>query len=48
VDGLRQRGVLAGLDGPHNNVVKMRPPMVFDRDHADLLLQRMDETLKAV
>lgn len=48
VDGLRQRGVLAGLDGPHNNVVKMRPPMVFDLDHADLLLRRLDETLMAV
>ncbi len=45
VDGLRQRGVLVGSTGPHNNVVKVRPSMVFGREHADLLLQRLDETL---
>ena len=48
IDGLRQRGVLAGSDGPHDNVIKLRPSMVFGREHADLLLQRLDETLAAV
>ena len=48
LDGLRQSGVLVGSDGPHDNVVKLRPSMVFGREHADLLLQCLDETLAAV
>jgi len=45
VDGLRQRGALVGSTGPYNNVVNVRPSMVFGRAHADLVLQRLDETL---
>jgi len=45
VDGLRKRGVLVGSTGPHGNVIKLRPPMIFDRDHVDIVLQRLDETL---
>ena len=31
-------GVLMGTDGPHDNVIKLRPPMTFTRAHADVLL----------
>ena len=31
---LRDYGILAGTDGPYHNVVKIRPPMPFDRDNA--------------
>ena len=34
VDGLRQRGVLVGRTGPHSNVLKIRPPLVFADEHA--------------
>jgi 4-aminobutyrate aminotransferase-like enzyme len=45
---LRDNGVLLGTSGPFNNVLKIRPPLVFDRQHAELLLQRLDEALAAV
>lgn len=38
---LRQRRVLIGTDGPHDNVLKIRPPMTFDRAAADCLLQEL-------
>ncbi|NNE06275.1 MAG: aminotransferase class III-fold pyridoxal phosphate-dependent enzyme [Xanthomonadales bacterium] len=38
VNELKQRGVLVGRTGPGENIVKLRPPMVFSRDDADLLL----------
>jgi 4-aminobutyrate aminotransferase-like enzyme len=45
VNGLKQRGVLVGSTGPQGNVIKLRPPMVFKPEHADLLLEHLDETL---
>ncbi len=42
---LRDRGVLIGLTGRGGSVLKIRPPMVFRREHADLLLEALDEAL---
>ncbi len=44
---LRQRGVLVGRTGRHANVLKIRPPLVFSRDNADLLATTLDEALAA-
>ena len=35
---LRERGVLTGTDGPYHNVLKLRPPLVFSEDDAELFL----------
>lgn len=48
VNGLRQRQVLLSATGPQANVLKIRPPLVFQREHADLLVERLDEVLAAV
>jgi 4-aminobutyrate aminotransferase-like enzyme len=48
VNGLRQRQVLLSATGPHANVLKIRPPLVFQREHADLLVERLDEVLAAL
>lgn len=45
VNGLRQRQVLLSATGPHANVLKIRPPLVFEREHADLLVERLDAVL---
>jgi 4-aminobutyrate aminotransferase-like enzyme/Ser/Thr protein kinase RdoA (MazF antagonist) len=29
VNRLRELGILAGTDGPHHNVIKLRPPLIF-------------------
>ena len=44
-EALRERGILISATGPAGNVLKIRPPLVFRREHADLLLQALDETL---
>jgi 4-aminobutyrate aminotransferase-like enzyme len=36
---LKNHGVLLSITGPHNNVVKIRPPLVFSRQNADQLLE---------
>jgi 4-aminobutyrate aminotransferase-like enzyme/Ser/Thr protein kinase RdoA (MazF antagonist) len=35
VNRLREEGILAGTDGPHHNVIKLRPPLVFSKTDAD-------------
>jgi 4-aminobutyrate aminotransferase-like enzyme len=45
VNGLRDRGVLTGSIGPHDNILKLRPPMVFSRENADYFLGIVDGVL---
>ena len=47
VNALRQRRVLLSASGPGGNVLKIRPPLAFQRAHADLLLTALDEVLPA-
>jgi 4-aminobutyrate aminotransferase-like enzyme len=44
-NGMRDRGVLIGTTGRHDNVLKVRPPLVFDEEHAGLLVQALDAVL---
>ncbi|MCC2650903.1 MAG: aminotransferase class III-fold pyridoxal phosphate-dependent enzyme [Microvirga sp.] len=41
----KELGVLMGTDGPYDNVIKLRPSMIFEREHADLLLQVLDQAM---
>lgn len=45
---LRERGVLAGLNGISYNVLKIRPPMPFATADADELLATLDDSLAAL
>jgi 4-aminobutyrate aminotransferase-like enzyme len=48
VNGLRDRRVLISAAGPAANVLKIRPPLVFRREHADLFLEAMEAELTAL
>ncbi|HEY8193618.1 MAG TPA: aminotransferase class III-fold pyridoxal phosphate-dependent enzyme, partial [Hyphomicrobium sp.] len=39
VNGLRQRNILIGTAGRHGNVLKIRPPLCFGREHVDIFLE---------
>jgi 4-aminobutyrate aminotransferase-like enzyme len=43
---MRQNGVLIGTTGPNYNVLKIRPPMVFNKEHADILLGTLANALE--
>jgi 4-aminobutyrate aminotransferase-like enzyme len=45
VNGLRERRVLISGSGPAANILKIRPPLVFSRDNADLFVAALDEVL---
>ena len=42
---LRADGVLIGSEGLLGNVLKIRPPIVFQREHADIALAALDRAL---
>ncbi|WP_202918029.1 aminotransferase class III-fold pyridoxal phosphate-dependent enzyme [Mycolicibacterium sp. CBMA 295] len=48
VNMMRDRGVLLSRIGRYDNVLKMRPPLVFDTTNADLLLSVLDDALSAL
>lgn len=45
---MRQEGVLINFLGIHYNVLKIRPPMPFTRENADLLIDTLDRVLARV
>jgi 4-aminobutyrate aminotransferase-like enzyme len=45
VDALRERRVLVGTAGVHNDVLKIRPPLPFSRPDADRLVTELDAAL---
>ncbi len=47
VNALRERGVLISRIGPHDNILKIRPPMCFSKENADLLLSTLDSVLSS-
>ena len=44
-DRMKDAGILIGLSGRYGNVLKVRPPLVFGREHADQLLSCLDDLL---
>jgi 4-aminobutyrate aminotransferase-like enzyme/Ser/Thr protein kinase RdoA (MazF antagonist) len=45
-DELREQGVLVGLTGKHDDVLKIRPPLVFTDEHTDLLVAALEQALR--
>jgi 4-aminobutyrate aminotransferase-like enzyme len=45
VNRLRERGILTGTDGPHENVLKVRPPLIVSEGDVDLFVGALDDVL---
>ena len=48
INGMRERGVLMGKLGIHQNATKIRPPLPFTRENADLMLATLDDVLSGL
>ena len=42
---MRDLGVLLSTDGPHHNVIKIKPPMVLTRQDIDMTLEYLNGVL---
>ncbi len=45
VEKMKQKGFLISNAGQFRNVLKIRPPLVFQKEHADSLCEVLEETL---
>lgn len=45
IELMKDRGVLLSIDGPFENVIKIKPPLVFSRENADELVAGLAEVL---
>jgi len=48
INRLRHRGILIGVAGPFGNTLKIRPPLCFTRDNADMFIAACDEVLREI
>ena len=46
VERMKELGVLLSTDGPHHNVIKIKPPLCFTREDADTVVEELDEVLR--
>ena len=45
---MRDDGVLVGIDGPYNNVIKVKPPMQFNKDNVNFFMDIFEKNIKKI
>ena len=45
VERMKGRGILVSTEGPHHNVLKLKPPIIFRREHVDLFVEVLADVL---
>jgi len=47
INRMKEKGILLSTDGPDHNVIKIKPPIVFNIENAEELVKKLDETMTA-
>ena len=42
---MRNRGILLGTDGPYHNVIKIKPPLTFNKLDSDFLYYELNQVM---
>lgn len=45
ISRMKHEFILLSADGPHRNILKIKPPMVFNQKNADRVIATLDEVL---
>ena len=48
INRMKEKGILLSTDGPDHNVIKVKPPMVFNKQNGEKLTSVLDETLEEI
>ena len=46
INRMKERGILLSTDGPLENVLKIKPPVVFTEDNADFMVETLESILR--
>jgi 4-aminobutyrate aminotransferase-like enzyme len=46
VNRLREQAILAGTDGPHHNVIKLRPPLIVSERDVETFCSTLEGILR--
>jgi hypothetical protein len=47
-DAMKAQGVVMGISGPHGNILKIRPPLIFSEENVDELLLCLEVVLQSL
>ena len=45
---MKEVGILISTDGPYNNVLKFKPPMIFSKENAQQVIQSLEQKLSSI
>ena len=45
INKMKEKGILLSTDGPDHNVIKIKPPLVFNKENAHFLAETLDHIL---
>jgi hypothetical protein len=45
VEAMKEEGILLSTEGPHHNVLKIKPPLVISKEECDFFLAKLDEVM---
>ena len=48
INFMRNNGVLLSTDGPHDNVIKIKPPLVFNKQNVDNVCEKLESFFKKI
>ena len=48
INDMRENGILLSTDGPYDNVIKIKPPLVFNKKNVDMVCQNLDNFFKKI
>ena len=47
INKLRNKGILLSTDGPYHNVIKIKPPLPFNKEDSDFVSYELDKVLNS-
>ena len=45
IERMKDLGILLSTDGPFNNVLKIKPPLIFSREDSDIMIEMLERVL---
>jgi 4-aminobutyrate aminotransferase-like enzyme len=48
IEKMKDQGILLSTDGPFNNVIKIKPPIVFNENNADRVVATLDQVISSL